>query len=130
MHQYLTDNYDDVPPKSKLRQAMDYTLRYWPGLIQYLNYGRLHIDSNHTERQIRQFVMAKNNFLFADTVSGAKASCLYFSLIQTAIKSGLKPYEYYVHLFNNLPLCKKIEHYEGLLPWNLCVDCFGYKHAC
>ena len=96
MHQYLTDNYDDVPPKSKLRQAMDYTLRYWPGLTQYLNDGRLHIDNNHTEREIRQFVMARNNFLFADTVAGAKALCLHFSLIQTAIQNGLEPYEYYV----------------------------------
>ena len=119
MHQYLTDNYDDVPPKSKLRQAMDYTLRYWPGLIQYLNDGRLHIDNNHTERQIRQFVMARNNFLFADTVAGVKALCLHFSLIQTAIQNALEPYEYYLHLFKHLPLCKAVEDYDRLLPWNV-----------
>ena len=123
MHQYLTDNYDDVPPKSKLRQAMDYTLRYWPGLIQYLNDGRLHIDNNHTERQIRQFVMARNNFLFADSISGAKALCLHFSLIQTAIQNGLEPYEYYLHLFKRLPLCKTVEDYEQLLPWKIkCIE--------
>ena len=119
MHQYLTDNSDDVPPKSKLRQAMDYTLRYWPGLIQYLNDGRLHSDNNHTQRQIRQFVMARNNFLFADTVADAKTLCLHFSIIQTAIQNGLDPYVYYVHLFKYLPLCKAVEDYERLLPWHV-----------
>tara|TARA_R110002167_G_C12615116_1_gene646245 strand:+ start:217 stop:435 length:219 start_codon:yes stop_codon:yes gene_type:complete len=62
--------------------------------------------------------MARNNFLFADTVAGAKALCLHFSLIQTAIQNGLEPYQYYVNILKKLPYCNTVEDYEELLPWN------------
>ena len=66
--------------------------------------------------------MARNNFLFADIAAGAKALCLHFSLIQTAIQNGLEPYEYYVHLFTHMPVFKTVEDYEKLLPWNVTTD--------
>ena len=61
--------------------------------------------------------MARNNFLFADTVAGANALCLHMSLIQTTMQHGLEPYEYYVKLLKQIPHCKTVEGYEQLLPW-------------
>ena len=115
---YLLKHYNHIPPKSNLRKAVDYTLKYWDGLTEYLNDGRLSIDNNLTERQIRQFVMTRNNFLFADTVKGAKALCLHFSLIQTAIQNGLEPYQYYVDVLNKIAHCNEVGDYEQLLPWS------------
>jgi transposase len=119
MYTYLVNRYDKVPPKSHLKEAMGYTIQFWKGLTRYLDDGRLSIDNNHTERTIRQFVMARNNFLFADTVKGAKALCLHFSLIQTANENGIEPYQYYQMLLNKIPHCQTVEDYEALLPWNI-----------
>lgn len=122
LHTYLVNRYDKIPPKSVLGEAVHYTLKFWKGLIKYLDDGRLSIDNNHTERIIRKLVMARNNFLFADTVKGAKALCLHFSLIQTAIANGLEPYKYYEYILDKLPYCETVEDYEALLPWNLNKD--------
>ena len=116
---YLESKIDRTSKKSNLGKAIAYTLRHWAGLIRYLEDGRLAIDNNHTERIIRQFVMARNNFLFADTVKGAKALCVHFSIIQTAIANGVEPYSYYCRIMERIPYCKSVEDYEDLLPWNI-----------
>ena len=69
------------------------------------------IDNNHTERIIRQFVMARNNFLFADTVKGAKALGIHISLIHTAIANGLEPF------LKQVPYCKTVDDYGKLMLW-------------
>ena len=116
---YLEENLPKIPPKSNLADAVGYTLRYYEGLTTYLTDGRLYIDNNHTERIIRQFVLARNNFMFADTVKGAESLCIHFSIIQTAILNGVEPYDYYCKLFQELPHCQTVDDYEKLLPWNM-----------
>ena len=43
---------------------MKYALKHWDGLVRYLEDGRLSIDNNHTEQEIKPFVIARKNFLF------------------------------------------------------------------
>ena len=118
LRQYLLDRYAHIPGGLKLKEAVTYTLNHWDNLNRFLDDGRLSIDNNHTERDIRPFVMARNNFLFADTPKGARALCLHFSIIQTAKQHNIEPYQYYVHILNQLPYCKTVEDYEALLPWH------------
>ena len=119
----LDGSFDAVKAIGIIEEYNKPPLRYnEAGLIKYLDDGRLSIDNNHTERIIRKLVMARNNFLFADTVKGAKALCLHFSLIQTAIANGLEPYKYYEYILDKLPYCETVEDYEALLPWNLNKD--------
>jgi transposase len=60
----------------------------------------------------------RNNWLFADTVSGAKASAHLYSLVQTARANELEPYAYLQRLFAQLPKAKTVEDFEVLLPFN------------
>jgi hypothetical protein len=84
--------------------------------------GRLDIDNNATERAIRPFVIGRNNWLFADTVAGAKASANLYSLIETVKAHGLEPYRYLRHIFKELPQAQSLEDIEQLLPWNVNKD--------
>ena len=43
--------------------------------------GRLEISNNRAERSINSFVIGRKNFLFANTVRGAKASVVMYSFI-------------------------------------------------
>ncbi|MBU1052541.1 MAG: transposase domain-containing protein [Proteobacteria bacterium] len=47
---------------------------------------------------------------------GAKASAMFFSLIETAKANRLEPYSYLRYIFKYLPLAKTTTDYEKLLP--------------
>ena len=116
---WLDDMFPTVLPQSPLGKAMQYCINLWPGLTRFLEDGRLEIDNNHTEREIKPLVIARKNFMFCASVDGAKALCMHFSLIRTAKLHGLDPYHYYVKLLKGIPHCKSVEDYEKLLPWNI-----------
>ena len=89
---YLEEKIHLVPIKSPIAKAMKYALKHWDGLVRYLEDGRLSIDNNHTEQEIKPFVIARKNFLFAGSQEGARALCVHFSLIRTAKLHGHGPY--------------------------------------
>ena len=84
--------------------------------------GRLEIDNNRAERSIKLFVIGRKNWLFANTPSGAKASAIAFSVIETARGNGLDPYKYLKYVFTKAPNLKDNESIDILLPWNVPDD--------
>jgi transposase len=108
----------NMPPKSKLGEAITYCLNQWPKLTRYLEDGRLNIDNNRAERAIKPFVIGRKNWLFANTANGARASATLYSLIETAKANGLIPFDYLMDLFTELPNIKSGDDLDHLLPWN------------
>jgi transposase len=104
-------------PESVLGKALAYLDRHWAGLVRYCDDGRLEIDNNRCENAIRPFVTGRKNWLFSDTVHGAKASANLYSLIETAKANGLEPYAYLRRVFTELPATTTVEDIEALLPW-------------
>jgi transposase len=105
--------------KSAFSRAVKYSLDQWKHLKNYLLDGRLEISNNRTERTIKMFVIDRKNFLFANTPRGAKASSVMFSIIQTALETGLNPFEYLVYIFRtapNLDVETNPVCFESLLP--------------
>ncbi len=115
---WLDKHYDLTPGQSPIRKAIAYSLNHWEGLMVYLDDARVPIDNNATERDIKPFVIARKNFLFSATQAGADALGVHFSLIVTAKHHGLDPMAYYTEVLKRIPLCRSIEDYEALLPWN------------
>lgn len=116
---WLDEMYPTTLPQSPLGKALHYCIKLWPGLTRFLDDGRLEIDNNLTEQQIKPFVIARKNFLFASSVDGANALCMHMSFIRTAKLHGHDPYHYYVKLLKSIPHCNTVEDYEALLPWNM-----------
>jgi len=116
---WLDEMYPTVLPQSALGKAMNYCINLWPGLTRFLEDGRLEIDNNLTEQEIKPLVIARKNFLFCSSIDGAKALCMHLSFIRTAKLHGHDPYHYYVKLLKGIPHCKSVEDYEKLLPWNM-----------
>ena len=63
--------------------------------------------------------LGRRNWLFADTVNGAKASASLYTLVQTCRANEIEPYAYLRRLFAALPAAQTVEQIEALLPWNL-----------
>ncbi len=106
-----------VTPSSLTGKALAYLAKQWPTLTVYCQDSRLAIDNNSVERAIRPFVIGRNNWIFSDTVHGAKASANLYSLIETARLNGLEPYAYLCRVFTELPKAQTLAGIESLLPW-------------
>jgi len=115
---WLDKSFNSTVPKSKLGEALSYLAKNWEKLQIFTTNGRLNIDNNPVENAIRPFAIGRKNWLFSQSVKGAKASAMLYSLIETAKANGLEPQAYLTHLFRNLPNCDTLEQFEALLPWN------------
>jgi len=107
-------------PKSAFGQAITYCLNQWDSLNSFLLDGRLEIDNNRAERSIKPFVIGRKNWLFTNTPRGARGSAIIYSIIETAKENNLKPYNYLVYLFEQLPNIDTGDQaaIDRLLPWS------------
>ena len=117
-HTWLLKSQQQVPPKTALGKAVNYTLEYWPELSRYIDNGSWPIDNNPAENAIRPFVIGRKNWLFSNSQRGAKASASLYSLIETAKANSKEPYRYLSWLFEKLPGASK-GNIEALMPWNM-----------
>ena len=77
------------------------------------------MDNNLVENAIRPFVIGRKNWLFSVSPEGARASALFYSLIETAKANGLEPSKYLRYLFEKFPYAKTSEDVFNLLPMNI-----------
>jgi transposase len=119
LHAWAMDLKEQTMPSGKLGEALHYLLAQWPKLIRYLDNGAVAIDTNVAENAIRPFAIGRRNWLYADTVNGAKASASLYTLVQTCRANQIEPYAYLRRLFAELPAAETVEQFEALLPWNL-----------
>lgn len=117
LRDWLIEILPKIVPSTPLGRALGYLHRHWAGLVRYCEDGRLEIDNNRCENAIRPFVMGRKNWLFSDTVHGARASANLYSLIETAKANGLEPYAYLHRVFSLLPAAATVADIEALLPW-------------
>ena len=120
--QWLEKKIDQVPPKTKLGEGVNYCLNQWPKMIRYLEQAFLTPDTNTVENAIRPFTVGRRNWLFSNTPRGAHASAALFSLVETAKANALQPYLYLKYLFEKFPYAETKEDREKLLPTSLALE--------
>ena len=105
--------------KSRMDKAVNYAKNRKPYLETYLEDGRCSFSNNLTENAIRPFTVGRKNWLFSDTVAGAKASATIYSIAEMAKANGLNIYEYLKYLLEHRPNeDASDEELEQLCPWN------------
>ena len=96
-------------------KALDYSLKRWGALTQFLDDGQLPIDNNWIENQIRPIAIGRNNWLFAGSLRAGQRSAAVMSLIQSAKLNGHDPYAYLKDVLARLPT-QKNSQIDELLP--------------
>ena len=96
------DELAQQPLAGGLKKAVQYAQKQRPYMENYLLDGRCELSNNLAENAIRPFTVGRKNWLFCDTVRGAKASAVIYSLIETAQANDLSP-KAYLHICRNFP---------------------------
>ena len=119
-------------PKSETGKGLNYSMNQENYLRTFLTDGEVPIDNSASERSIRTFCIGKKNFVLINSIKGADASAVIYSLSKTAKLNNLNPYYYFGHPLFVLPQYITYNDKEGnidttklsekvlqeLLPWS------------
>ena len=97
----------EVLPKSKLKNAINYILVQWDALTLFLDHPELKLDNNAIERQIRPIAVGRHNWLFAGSDRGAKWSACIYSLIGTCKLNNINPWDYFNDILRKVDSAKQ-----------------------
>lgn len=120
-----------VLPKSETAKGLAYSINQEKYLKVFLTDGEVPIDDSASERALRNFTIGRKNWMTINTVRGAQASPVIYSITETARANGLNVYYYIRHLLEQLAWLiddqGNIEQseLEPLMPWSkaLPADC-------
>ena len=122
-------------PKGKAAEGLHYSVNQEEYLKLFLTDGEIPIDDSASERALRNFTLGRKNWMTINTVRGAQASAIIYSITETARANKLNVYYYVRHLLTELPKLLyengNIEQsqLEPLMPWSkdLPVDCYSKR---
>jgi hypothetical protein len=116
---WLEAQLDQVSQGSALAGAIRYGLRHWEGLCRYLEDGRLEMDTNSIEREIRPVAKTRRAALFAGSEGGGENWAIATTLVRTAILNGANPQAWLTDVLERMvrgEVSSKALH--TLLPWS------------
>ena len=112
---------DNPEYSDKMKKGIHYALNHEPELRRFLDDGHIPCDNGACERHIRPFATARKVWLFCNTIDGAKATAILYTLVETAKANDIDPYYYLKYLLDSMP-GHMDDHDRGFLadmmPWS------------
>lgn len=65
--------------------------------------GWLNIDNNLSERKMKIITLGRKNYMFFASEVGGESAAIIYSLIETCLINGVKPYAYLKDILTRLP---------------------------
>jgi len=103
LHQWMLLQRQRVTDGTGTAKALDYSLKRWVALARFAQDGRLPIDNNWIENQIRPIAIGRNNWLFAGSLRAGQRAAAVMSLIQSAKLNGHDAWAYLRDVMEKLP---------------------------
>lgn len=124
-----------VLPKSETAKGLTYCINQEEYLKVFLTDGEVPIDNSASERALRNFTIGRKNWVTINTIRGAQASAVIYSITETARANGLNVYYYIRHLLTELMKLKDADgnidqtKLEPLMPWSkgLPTECYSKR---
>jgi len=115
LHAWMRLERARVPDGGGIANALDYSLKRWDALGQFLADGAVSIDNNHIENLMRPWAMGRKAWLFAGSELAGKRAAMVMSLVQSARLHGHDPWQYLKDVLERL-LAHPNHRIEELLP--------------
>lgn len=114
---------------------MNYSLNQEEYLKVFLTDGEVPIDDSASERALRNFTVGRKNWMTINTVRGAQASAVIYSITETARANNLNVYYYIRYLLAELIKRKDKDGnideamLEPIMPWSkeLPAECYSKR---
>ena len=99
-------------------KAVAYAYSRWDNMMHVLDDGRLLLDNNLAENEIRPLTLGRKNYLFCGNHEAAGNMCVITSLLSTCRNHDVNPREYLGDVIARMPYMEKASKEEliGLLP--------------
>ena len=105
----------------RMKKAIQYAVNQENSLRRFLADGNIPCDNGHVERVIRSYSIGRANWLFADTIDGAKVNAILYSLVETAKVNHVNVQYYLQYLFEKIPLRRArgdTDFMADMMPWS------------
>lgn len=105
----------------RMKKAITYALNQEKNLRRFLTDGNIPCDNGHVERVIRSYSVGRANWLFADSMNGAKVNAIMYSMIETAKANQANIPIYLQYLFEQIPLRRAggdQDFMADMMPWS------------
>lgn len=103
--------------QGSLKEAVSYGLNIEKDLRVFLDNPYVEMTNNVCERAVKDFVMARKNFLFSYSEKGAKAAGTLMTVIRTARLNQVDPEKYIAYVLTQLGKTSQ-KDIDSLLPWS------------
>ena len=104
-------------------KAITYAYTRWDNMMRYLEDGRILLDNNLAENEIRPITLGRKNYLFCGNHEAAQNMAVVCSLLATCRNHDLNPRDYLNDVISQMPYHTKASHEKllQLLPhkWKL-----------
>ena len=108
---------------SQIGKAINYAYTRWDNMMRYLEDGRLLLDNNLAENEIRPVTLGRKNYLFCGNHEAAQNMAVVCSLLATCRNHDVNPRDYLNDVISQMPYYTKASYEEllQLLPhkWKL-----------
>lgn len=118
LYKLWQDTLPRISGKSKLAEAVRYTLNRREAFEQFLHDGRIEIDSNIVERAIRPQATVRKNSLFAENAGGGRTWATLSTLIQSAKMNEVDPMAWLTQTLERIVAGWPSSDLDALMPWN------------
>lgn len=118
---WVKESLRKVPAGGSTCKALQYSLNQEEYLQFFLTDGKVPMDNNTAERALRPFALGRKNWVNVDSIRGAEASAIMYSLVETAKANGLRVYEYLEYVLTELAAHQddtSRDFLADLLPWS------------
>ena len=104
---------------SRMDKAVTYVMNRRDTAETYLEDGRCSFTNNLSENAIHPFAVGRKNWLFSDSVNGANASAVVYTMVEMARAHDLNIYGYLKYLLEQRPSEEMTDaQLSELAPWS------------
>lgn len=116
LHRWLVATVAGEPPSTALAKAAGYFINHWAALKRFLEDGRLGLDNNLCEQQLRGIALGRKNYLFSGSHAAAERSAALYSLMRTCAQWQVEPLPYLTDVLRKLASGEYADRLDELLP--------------
>ena len=107
--------------RGKTLDGINYCINQEVSLKAFLEDGDIPMDNNATESALRSFCLHKHTWKLIDSLDGANASAIIYSITETAKANNLNPFRYLEHVLTVLKDHQDDREYsfiDDIQPWS------------